>query len=104
MTTGKNLVRICAVSELPGEGNATEIDAGSLALCVARVDGKISALDNECPHQGGPLGEGTIEDGKVVCPWHEYHFDLATGKCIDPEEQVRVYEVTVTGDDVFVAL
>jgi len=103
MTVEGNLVRICNVGEAPAEGHVGEYSAGKLTVCLAKLNGKLSALDNECPHHGGPLGEGTIEDGKVVCPWHAYAFDLTTGLCAElPREHVRVYEVTVTGDDVLV--
>ena len=95
------LVRICSVSELPPEGGVKEIEAGAQAFCVARLNGKISVLDNECPHHGGPLGQGMIEAGKVVCPWHAYAFDLTTGLS-EEDERVRVYEVMTAGDDVLI--
>ena len=53
--------------------------AGGRAVCLARTDAGLSALDNRCPHQGGPLGEGTIEDGWLICPWHGYEYDPGTG-------------------------
>ena len=95
----KNLVRICGVGELPPEGEVGEFQAGSLALCVARMNGQVFALDNECPHHGGPLGQGRLEGGKVFCPWHAYSFDVKTG---DGDGRVRVFEVTVAGEDVLV--
>jgi nitrite reductase/ring-hydroxylating ferredoxin subunit len=73
-------VRVCAQSELPQSGLVLEFSVGGRALCVANVDGAICVLDGTCPHEGGPLGEGTIEDGRVVCPWHAYAFDLHTGE------------------------
>jgi nitrite reductase (NADH) small subunit len=103
MSMASNLVRICSVKELPPEGSVKEIEAGKQAFCVARLNGRVSVLDNECPHHGGPLGQGMIEGGKVVCPWHAYAFDLGTGLS-DEDEQVRVYEVTTAGDDVLVKL
>src|SRR5271155_1995129 len=103
MTLESDLVRICSVGELPAVGHVGEFAAEKLTLCLAKLNGKISSLDNECPHHGGPLGEGTIEDGKVVCPWHAYAFDLTTGHCADARlPSARVYEVTVTGDEVLV--
>ncbi len=51
----------------------------------------------------GRWGEGELEDGKVVCPWHGYAFDLNTGAS-DGEERVRVFEVTVQGGEVFAKL
>jgi len=101
----ENSVRICSVSELPEEGGLREISVGKLTLCVGRVEGRICAVDNECPHHGGPLAEGIIENGKVVCPWHAYAFDLITGSCEgSPNMPARVFEVVIVGDDVLAKL
>jgi pyruvate oxidase len=54
--------------------------AGGRSICLARTEHGLSALDNRCPHQGGPLGEGTIEDGWLICPWHGYEYDPVTGE------------------------
>ena len=97
---GNDLIRICGVNELPAEGGVREVQAGNVTLCVGKLNGKIFALDNECPHEGGPLGEGELEGGKVVCPWHGYAFDPSTGAS-DGEERARVFEVTVEGGEVF---
>jgi nitrite reductase (NADH) small subunit len=96
------LVRICAKGDLPKSGEAREFNAGARTLCIANVDGVIRALDNECPHHGGPLAEGMIEQGKVVCPWHAWAFDPATGATDSSQERVAVYPVTIEGEEVFV--
>ena len=67
------------------EGRVTTITAGRKTLALVRFDGQYAAMDNRCPHQGGPLGEGSIEkgvDGKcwLRCPWHGWDFDPLTGK------------------------
>jgi nitrite reductase (NADH) small subunit len=72
-------VRICSVSELPAEGEVAEFTVSGRSLCVANIGGSVSVLDGTCPHEGGPLGEGIVEEGRVVCPWHAYAFDLHTG-------------------------
>lgn len=96
-------VRICGKAELPPPGQAREFEAGERIVCVANVNGTISAMDNECPHHGGPLGQGTIEKGKVVCPWHAYAFDAATGIAShDDRLRVTLYELKTEGDDVLV--
>jgi nitrite reductase (NADH) small subunit len=65
-------------------------------LCVAHIGGTIAVLDGVCPHEGGPLGEGIVEDGKVVCPWHGYPFDIHTGATEqDPDLKAEVFESTV---------
>jgi nitrite reductase (NADH) small subunit len=60
-------------------------------------------MDNVCPHRGGPLGAGVIDDGKLICPWHGWQFDPTTGKSIQvPDAGVAIYPISVEGDDVFV--
>ena len=98
-------VRICGRGELPPNGEAREFPAGPRMVCVANVGGEICALDNVCPHRGGPLGQGIIENGKIVCPWHAFAFDVKTGELDhDPREKIAVYEVKIQGDDVLVNL
>ncbi len=98
------LVRICAKGDLPRRGEAKEFDVHGKVLCIANVDGVIRALDNECPHRGGPLSEGLIEVGKVVCPWHAWAWDPATGATAESNQKVAVYPVTVEGEDVLIEL
>ena len=89
-------VRICSQAELPPAGEAREFTPGGRAVCVANVDGTISVLDGVCPHEEGPLGEGTIEGGRVVCPWHSYAFDVRTGESEqDPDLKATVFEAVI---------
>lgn len=98
-------VRICSKSDLPEPGTAKEIGAGTAAICVANVAGEITAMDNVCPHRQGPLGQGIVEDGKIVCPWHAWAFDAKTGAAVhNPNVRVKIYEVKLEGDDVLAAL
>jgi nitrite reductase (NADH) small subunit len=75
-----NIVRLAAQSELPPEGEAKEFPLGDKVICVANVNGTISAMDNVCLHRGGPLGQGVIEGDKVVCPWHGLQWDRKPGQ------------------------
>ncbi len=98
-------LKLCNRAELPAEGNAKEFTVQGATLCVAMIDGKPLALDNVCPHRGGPLAEGTIEDGKVVCPWHQWEFDLVTGAASDGSDTKAVsYALRQNGDDVLVEI
>ena len=88
--------RICAQSELPKPGEVREFTTKNRALCVANVGGTICVLDGTCPHEGGPLGEGTIEEGRVICPWHSYAIDVHTGEVEgEPELKAEVFEAKV---------
>jgi thiamine pyrophosphate-dependent acetolactate synthase large subunit-like protein/nitrite reductase/ring-hydroxylating ferredoxin subunit len=62
------------------EGQVTTVVAGGRALCLTRIAERYGALDNRCPHQGGPLGDGQIEDGWLICPWHAYQYGPCDGK------------------------
>ena len=61
------------------EGRVQTVTAGHQGICLTHFEGKFSALDNSCPHQGGPLGEGSIENGMLRCPWHGWDFHPCTG-------------------------
>lgn len=65
-------------NDLP-EGRVKTVTAAHKGICLTHFEGKFSALDNKCPHQGGPLGEGSIENGLLRCPWHGWDFHPCTG-------------------------
>jgi len=97
-------VRICGKADLPVSGQAKEIAVGERLFCVANDRSSISVMDNVCPHRGGPLGQGMIEGGKIICPWHAWAFDLKTGEAHPLASKVPVYEVQVEGEDVLAKL
>src|SRR5882762_2017554 len=59
-------------------GQVTTVVAGGRAVCLTRTEEGYGALDNRCPHQGGPLGDGQIENGYLICPWHAYEYSPMT--------------------------
>jgi nitrite reductase (NADH) small subunit len=96
-------VKIATRADLPLEGEAKEITVGDQVVCVANVNGTYSAMDNVCLHRGGPLGQGTIEGDKLVCPWHGWQWDPKTGAAAhNPAARVAVYPLKIEGDDVYV--
>jgi nitrite reductase/ring-hydroxylating ferredoxin subunit len=70
---------LCDFSELK-EGQGKYVDVGNFQLAVFLHEGKVYAIDNECPHAGGNLSSGMIMDGCAVCPWHYWAFKLETGE------------------------
>ena len=82
----------------PGEGRAFLVGARRLAVFRLR-SGALAATDAQCPHRGGPLADGLVGDGAVVCPLHNRRFALATGECdTDDGCAVGVYPATVDDD------
>ena len=67
------------MTDLPDDGRVLTAIVDGRSIAVTRCGGKLGALANHCPHQGGPLGEGSIENGLLRCPWHGYDYDPITG-------------------------
>lgn len=92
----------------PGDldpGRVTTVVAGGRSLCVTRVGEGWGVLDARCPHQGGPLGEGEIEDGWLRCPWHGYEYDPITGEPPPGfSDAATAYPVEERPDGLYVAL
>src|SRR5438046_1080714 len=90
---------------VPGEGRVRSVTVGGRTVALARCGGALGALENRCPHQGGPLGEGSIEKGWLRCPWHGYDYDPLTGRppggITDPP---AAFEVEERADGVYVRL
>ena len=68
------------IDEVPDEGRVRTAVVDGRSVAVTRCGGRVGVLDNHCPHQGGPLGEGSIENGLLRCPWHGYDYDPTTGR------------------------
>jgi nitrite reductase (NADH) small subunit len=78
-----------------GEGRTFR--AGNTLVTIFRArDGKVYATQPACPHRGGPLADGLVGSGKVICPLHNFAFDLATGQPIENTcAQLRIYPVSL---------
>lgn len=102
--SGQRLIwhRALAADELP-EGRVSQVTCENWTVCMTNVGGTYAALDNRCPHQGGPLGEGSIENGMLRCPWHGWDFDPLSGKPPGGfDDGVQTYPVEVRDDGVYV--
>jgi nitrite reductase (NADH) small subunit len=96
-------VKACATSDVaPGTGKQVAVEGKELA--VFNIDGTFRAIDNECPHRGGPLAEGDLEGCLVTCPWHAWQFDVTSGESVTDDMKVATYEVKVDGDAVMVGI
>jgi len=80
------------------------VTAGHKDLCLTYWKGKLTALENKCPHQGGPLGEGSIENGLLRCPWHGWDFCPHGGSSEDFDDGLETFPLKVEGNAVYVGL
>lgn len=92
-------------ADVPTEGRVRSVVVDGRSIAMSRCGGRLGALENRCPHQGGPLGEGSIEKGLLRCPWHGYDYDPLTGQPPgDFADAVPGYPVEERQDGVYVAL
>ncbi len=105
-----NWHRVAGLDELPS-GRVKTVTAGVHSMALTNIDGDYTAMDNRCPHQGGPLGEGSVEigvDGQcwLRCPWHGWDFDPKTG--LPPgghrDSGQKLYPIEVRDDGIYVGL
>ena len=101
---------VSRVEDLP-EGRVKTVTARTTSICLVHFDGQWSAMDNHCPHQKGPLGEGAIEKGNdekcwIRCPWHGWDFDPLTGKPPGGHEDSgqQLYEIDIRDGEIYVGL
>ena len=94
--------RVLDLDELP-DGRVKTVAAGRHSFAITHLDGKYAALSNRCPHQGGPLGEGSIEKGMLRCPWHGYDYCPLDGT--SPfGDSVPTFPLEVRDDGIYVGV
>ncbi|MCJ7672843.1 MAG: thiamine pyrophosphate-binding protein, partial [Acidimicrobiia bacterium] len=96
--------KVAELDDLP-DGRVRTVNTGTRSLALTRVGDRYGALDNHCPHQGGPLGEGSIEQGMLRCPWHGYDYDPLTGTPPTGfSDAPACFPVEVRADGIYVGL
>ena len=97
-------VRVAEAREILN-GCSKLVEVEGIQIAVFNVDGSFAAVENSCPHMGGPLSEGSFENGVVRCPWHGWTFDPLTGRSpLNPETSLERFPVRLDGGEIFVDL
>ena len=101
----KQWYEVCAVDEIPRRG-AVRIVHGETKIAVFKSSSDvIRALEDKCPHKGGPLSDGIVHGDCVTCPLHNWNIDLETGSAMGADEgQVATFNVRVDDRQVYVEL
>ena len=87
------------------ENRGIAVAVGGRPIALFRVGGKVYAMDNTCPHRGGPMSEGFLEGTRVACPWHGWSFDVCTGKhTMNPASSLATFPVSIEGEDVWITV
>jgi thiamine pyrophosphate-dependent acetolactate synthase large subunit-like protein/nitrite reductase/ring-hydroxylating ferredoxin subunit len=103
-------ISVGRIEDLP-DGRVKTVTARTTSICLVHFDGEWAAMDNHCPHQKGPLGEGSIEKGVddkcwIRCPWHGWDFDPLTGQPPGGHEDTgqKMYPLDIREGEIFVGL
>jgi len=93
--------KAATLTDLPA-GTAKQVTLNGKAIGLFNVGGTVYAIDDTCPHRGGPLWEGEVQGTEVSCPWHGARFDVTTGSHLSPPAptDVRSYTVQIVGDEI----
>lgn len=95
-------VKVCAENDVP-ENGAKIVSVQDKEIAIFNVNGELFAVNNTCPHMGGPLGEGSLDGNIVTCPWHGWQFDVTTGTSTQSSDvKCGSIPIEIKGDDVFV--
>lgn len=94
--------QVCTLSDI-SEKCAKMVQLKGRSIAIFKYDGRLSAVDNACKHQNGPLSEGRIIDGCITCPWHGYQYLPDSGTSPPPfDEKIATYNLKLVGQDVWV--
>jgi len=95
LTQKRGFVRVCRVTDID-RNRAKTFCIDKERIAVFRVENKLFAVHNICSHQQGPLGEGKVSDGCIICPWHGYQYLPSSGKAPHPyKEKICTYDVKI---------
>ena len=105
MSMDMNWIAIGDISDIPLRGaRCVKTPQGKIAV-FRTAENQVFAIEDHCPHRGGPLSQGIVHGTAVTCPLHSWVFDLATGKAQGADEgSVRTYPIDVVDGRIFMAL
>ena len=94
-------VKVAKTDDL-SENSGILVEVKDKKIALFRTEEGYYAIDDTCPHKGGPLSEGEVEGNEVICPWHGAGFNVKSGEVLGPPAStgVAAYAVRVSGDDI----
>ncbi len=97
--------KVATLQELPA-GTGKQVTVNGRKIAIFNLGSSVVAIDDTCPHRGGPLSEGAVSGTEVMCPWHGARFDLNTGNHLSPPAKngVSVFKVQISGDEIQVEM
>ena len=100
-----NWMKVCALDEIPKLG-ARVVQHDGIDIAVFRnAEDEVFAVEDRCPHKGGPLSQGIVHGRKVTCPLHGWNIELDSGCAVAPDEGcTREFPIKIEGNRVWLDL
>jgi len=104
-TTTAGRIRLARTNEIP-EGTGREFKVGERYIAIFCSEGHFYAIEDECPHAGAPLNDGSVHKGIVACLRHGWSFSLRDGRCVNfpTAPPIATFPVAIHGEDIYVTL
>jgi nitrite reductase (NADH) small subunit len=97
-------IAIGQIADIPQRGARSIHTPGGKVAVFRTADDRVFAIDDRCPHKGGPLSQGIVHGASVTCPLHNWVISLETGKAQGADEGcVRTIPLKVDGGQIFIA-
>ncbi len=97
-----NYVKVAMTNDI-AEGTGKSITVDGKSVAVFNVQGKFYAIDNNCAHRGGPIGDGMLEGTVATCPWHGWQWEVTSGKSLfSPDIAVKSYPLRVEENEIYI--
>jgi nitrite reductase (NADH) small subunit len=98
-------IEIGALKDIPRLGSRVVRTAGGNIAVFRTEDDEVFALDDRCPHKGGPLSQGIVHNRRVTCPLHNFVIELESGRAVAPDEGcTHAYPVKVENGIVWLSV
>ncbi|MBX2840060.1 MAG: nitrite reductase small subunit NirD [Gammaproteobacteria bacterium] len=104
-TSSQRWAKICAFEDIPVRG-AVRVQHGSVPIAIFRtIKDEIRALEDKCPHKGGPLSDGIVHSNCVTCPLHNWDISLDTGQAMGADSgSTNTYNVKIEDGQVLLEI
>lgn len=103
--SGMKWIKIFSAGQIPSDNSITKITAAGRKICIIRWEGKFYATQAYCPHAGADLSGGWCGEGKLICPYHRYSYDLKTGRGSEGQgDYLNTYPIEIRKEGLFVAV
>ncbi len=102
-TTDENFERVCTLEEVP-EHMPRRVQYKGRGVLICRDGDELFAVDEVCPHENESMKRGVIFDGEIICPHHQYRFDLKTGRCNQRCAALQTYRLEVIDEEIWLGI